>query len=328
MNKQIPWDLIIKRFKHEISAEEQASLDLWLANETHQAVYYEMQALWGTLVQEGITYQSNADELWQRMEVRMKKLEPKVVNITLARLRWIAVAASFLLILMGSFTGYIGKQWYESNTVMQTYSSLNGKSKVTLPDGSEVWLNAESYLEYSTQAWSKERNVRLEGEAFFKVSENRDRPFIVKSEGVQVVVHGTVFDVEARAKSNKLNVSLLSGSVAVQSDSDSRLIEPGQMAVYTKNTGDISVEKSDVEFAAMWAKETVRFERKSIKELSRYLSKWYGVKIILDPTIPEDQAYTFTVTSEPFEEILRLMARTNPIAYSFDEKNVVKITKK
>lgn len=328
MNRQIPWDILIKKFKQEISTEEQALLDTWLTNEQHQTIYHEMQILWNTIVQEGLTYKSNADELWLQMEARMKSQEPRIVKITLNKLRWITVAASFLLILMLSFTGYVGKQWYQTNTITQSYSSLNGKSKVTLPDGSEVWLNAESRIEYSSKAWERERNVHLEGEAFFKVSKNPDRPFIVKSQGFEVMVHGTVFDVDARKKAEELNVSLLSGSVSVKSDQETKMILPGEMAVCSKNTGTIDVEKSDVEFAAMWAKESMRFERKSIKELSRYLSKWYSVKIILDPNIPEDQAYTFTVTSEPFEEILRLMARTNPIEYSFDEKNVVRIKKK
>ena len=78
----------------------------------------------------------------------------------------------------------------------------------------------------------------------------------------------------------------------------------------------------------MWAQESVRFEKQSIRELTKYLSKWYGVKIILDPSVPTDQAYTFSIKHEPLEEVLRLMARVNPIQYSFDENNVVIITNK
>ncbi len=324
----IPWDTIIRTFKKEASLEEQEELALWLAEASHKAVFADLQTLWDTIQQEGATFRSSADILWQEMEKRMNRKKTKEIRFNLHAFRWASAVASVFLLLTLTFTGYITKQWYDTNTVAQTYSTLNGKSKVILPDGSQVWLNAESSLAYKTTAWSKERSVQLKGEAFFEVSKDPDRPFIVKSQGFAVKVYGTTFNVEAREKTHEMNVSLLSGSVAVTSASETRMIMPGEVAMCKKNSGKINVEKADVDFAAMWAKESVRLERKSIKELSKYLSKWYGVKIILDPSIPENQAYTFTVRNEPFEEILRLMARTNPIQYSFDEKNVVRIERR
>lgn len=279
-----------------------------------------------------MSHESQADKLWRQMEIRMsKKEEGKVENekgirISLNRLRWLSVAASILLVICISFAGYMTKQLYDINTVVQTYTALNGKSKIVLPDGSDVWLNAESSLEYRTTFWSKERSVLLNGEAFFNVAKDKDHPFVVKSQGFRVKVYGTTFNVEAREKSNEMCVSLLSGSVDVASANEAHMIMPGETAVCMKNSGKISVEKSDVDFVAMWAKESVRFERKSIRELIKYLSRWYGVKIYLDPSIPENQAYTFTIKNEPLEEILRLMARIHPIKYSFDENNKVTIS--
>lgn len=328
MSNNIPWDIIIRTFKQESSAEDQEKLAAWLAGSSHAEVFADLQTLWNTIQKEGETYESNADFLWQKMEARMNKKKPKEIHFSLNKFRWISAVASVCLVLILSFSGYIAKQWYETNTIAQSYTSLSGKSKVVLPDGSEVWLNAESSLEYKTTAWGKERAVHLNGEAFFDVKKDAERPFIVKSQGFAVKVYGTTFNVEAREKASKMNVSLISGSVAVSSANEAKMIVPGEVATCTKNSGIITVEKADVDFAAMWAKESVRFERKSIKELSKYLSKWYGVKIILDPSIPENQAYTFTIRHEPFEEILRLMARTNPIQYSFDEKNVVRIERK
>ena len=75
----------------------------------------------------------------------------------------------------------------------------------------------------------------------------------------------------------------------------------------------------------MWTQESVRFEQKTLKELARYLTRWYGVKVIVDSSITDDQAYTFTIKNEPLEEILRLMARIHPITYSFDENDKVTI---
>lgn len=336
MSKNIPWNSIIKTFKAEATVEEQETLAAWLAEADHASVFADLRTLWDTIQAEGETYESSADMLWRKMETRMNKKEPekesgkepKMVRFSRSTFRWASAAASVLVLLTLSFTGYITKEWYDMNRISQTYTALNGKSKVLLPDGSEVWLNAESSLEYKTTAWGRERSVRLHGEAFFEVAKDSNRPFVVKSQGFAVKVYGTRFNVEARDQDGDMNVSLLEGSVAVASANATRMIVPGEVATCSKNTGKIEVDKADVDFAAMWAKESVRFERKSIKELSKYLSKWYGVKIILDPAIPENQAYTFTIRHEPFEEILRLMARITPIQYSFDEKNVVRIERR
>lgn len=209
-----------------------------------------------------------------------------------------------------------------------TYSSLNGKSKVILPDGTKVWLNAESTLEYSTSLWSKKRNVFLKGEAYFEVAKDSERLFVVNGGGVAVKVYGTVFNVEARENDKNVNVSLLSGSILVENAGASQMLTPGDVAVCLKNKPSIRTERFDVAFSSIWAHESIRFERKSIRELTEYLSKWYGVKIVLDPQVPTDQAYTFSIKHESLEEVLRLIARINPIQYSFDENNAVRITNK
>lgn len=328
MENAIPWNSIIAKFKGEIPDQQQEILNQWLSDEKNQLLYKELNVLWLSLIHEGIDYKSDADALWSKMEAGINKNKPKEIRFTLNNFRWFSGVASVLLLLLLSFTGYIAGEWYDTNTRSQTYFSYNGKSKVKLPDGSEVWLNAGATLEYTASAWSKTRNVSLNGEACFEVTKDPDRPFIVKSHGVAVIVHGTCFNIDARDENSDLTVSLLSGSVTAESRNCSMSVLPGEVAICTRNTGEITIEKSDVAFAAMWAKESVRFERKSIKELTKYLSKWYGVKIILDSSIPEGQAYTFSIQNEPLEEILRLMARINPIQYSFDEENVVSIKRK
>lgn len=78
-------------------------------------------------------------------------------------------------------------------------------------------------------------------------------------------------------------------------------------------------------YESFWASESVQFEAKSLRYITRYLEKWYNVKIEVDPTIPDSQAYTFTIKDESLEVILRIMSRINPIAYTFDEDDHVQI---
>ena len=99
-------------------------------------------------------------------------------------------------------------------------------------------------------------------------------------------------------------------------------------ATYNKRNHDIKVEKGDVNLAVSWANDQMLFRNKNLGEICRFLSKWYNVKINLSPELKDQFRYTFTLHHEPLEEILRIMSRIHPIAYSFDEENVVTIGKK
>ena len=93
-----------------------------------------------------------------------------------------------------------------------------------------------------------------------------------------------------------------------------------------KSVPSIEKKTTDVSISCLWAKESLRFEKKTIYELTGYLSEWYGMDIRLDPSLPTDQAYTFTITHESLEEVLCLIAKITPIEYVFDEDNTVRIT--
>ena len=203
-----------------------------------------------------------------------------------------------------------------------------GEFKLTLSDGTVVHLNSETVLSYPVRFAGDTREVELHGEAYFEVAADPDRLFVVEGGGVVVKVHGTVFNMKAREKQDHVDVSLLSGLVVVENHGVSRSLNPGETAVCKKSVPSIEKKTTDVSISCLWAKESLRFEKKTIYELTGYLSEWYGMDIRLDPSLPTDQAYTFTITHESLEEVLCLIAKITPIEYVFDEDNTVRITRK
>ena len=304
-DKNIPWEVIIRKFKCEISEKEQAELDVWLADVENHARFQSWQSLWLSIMEENMRYVSNVDALWKRMEERMRKAEPRMFKLSLRSFRLYIAAVAVLFFLLFSFAGYMTAEWYKASDAVLAYSSLNGKSRICLPDSTFVWLNAGSTLEYFVSRWTKERNVRLDGEAYFEV-----------------------FNMKAREKQDHVDVSLLSGLVVVENHGVSRSLNPGETAVCKKSVPSIEKKTTDVSISCLWAKESLRFEKKTIYELTGYLSEWYGMDIRLDPSLPTDQAYTFTITHESLEEVLCLIAKITPIEYVFDEDNTVRITRK
>ena len=208
----------------------------------------------------------------------------------------------------------------------QLYSNLSGKSKVLLPDGSEVWMHTETSLQYGSQMNKDERIVNVTGEAYFDVALDADKPFIVQTEGMRIVVHGTKFNVDAFPGSENTLVSLVEGSVSLETETENRFLKPGETATFNRKTLTLKVEKDDVHFASSWANTQLVFRNRSLGDICKLLSKWYRIKIDVDPTLSNKYFYTFTLRSEPLDEILRIMARIQPMKYTFNEENELTIS--
>ena len=99
------------------------------------------------------------------------------------------------------------------------------------------------------------------------------------------------------------------------------------MAVYIPQTDRIETRKVDVEFESIWAKDTLSINKLPLEKVVRYLEKWYDKKILLGESVSKDQAFTFSLTDEPLEEVLRLISRISPIQYQFNDEDIVVINK-
>ena len=195
---------------------------------------------------------------------------------------------------------------------------------ILLPDSSVDWLNSGSTLEYAAD-FMENREVALNGEALFDVTKDNRHPFVVLASEVKVKVHGTCFNVNSYPKEENIRVTLFRGSVSLEAGGKEAYLYPGEIAALNKRDKTLNITSADMFYESFWASESVRFEAKSLRYITRYLEKWYNVKIEVDPTIPDSQAYTFTIKDESLEVILRIMSRINPIAYTFDEDDHVQI---
>ena len=148
---------------------------------------------------------------------------------------------------------------------------------------------------------------------------------VVLASEVKVKVHGTCFNVNSYPKEENIRVTLFRGSVSLEAGGKEAYLYPGEIAALNKRDKTLNITSADMFYESFWASESVRFEAKSLRYITRYLEKWYNVKIEVDPTIPDSQAYTFTIKDESLEVILRIMSRINPIAYTFDEDDHVQI---
>lgn len=325
MTREIPWNLIVSKLKKENTAEEDAELDAWLSDSGNQEVFEELRNLWDKIRSNASDYVPDKDYYWKELSRRMSFSVQRPVENSQRKTRWWTYAAAACAIVAVLFSFYIGQWTGIPETVPLQYSNMGGKGMASLPDCSAVWLHTNTKLVYDTPRQRDERVVTLQGEAFFDVTHDKQKPFIVQTDGMRIVVHGTKFNVESFPNMENTYVSLVEGSVSLETADEHRFLVPGEVATYNRRNHQLSIAKGDVSFASLWTRDEIVFEQRSLSDICRILSKWYHVKIDLSPEVSGKYHYTFTLRNEPLEEILRLMSRIHPISYAFNEDDELRI---
>lgn len=152
--------------------------------------------------------------------------------------------------------------------------------RIILSDGTEVWLNATSTLKFPFSFKDNTREVYLEGEGFFKVAENADKPFVVRTPETVVRVLGTEFNINTY-KPGTTSTSLVSGSVSARSGSSTIVLKPGQEAIYTEHLG-FTVQQFDQEIALSWMNGIFQFDNTKLADLAPVIERWFGTKVVFD----------------------------------------------
>lgn len=195
-----------------------------------------------------------------------------------------------------------------------------GQYKVVLPDGSEVWLNAASKLRYPSGFTGGERNVELEGEAYFRVSHDADRPFTVRSGGQSVTVLGTEFNINAYGNEPAVTTTLVSGSVAIKGPSqDARKLSPNQQAIFT--AGQLAIREVDVEEYTAWKNGYFKFDGTELHTVLRQLERWYDIEVDY-AGLPDRKLYAKIKRDEKLSNVLYMIEKTARLKFSIDERRL------
>lgn len=165
-----------------------------------------------------------------------------------------------------------------------------GQFRLTLPDGTKVWLNSASSLRYPTAFTGKERTVELQGQGYFEVTQNAAQPFMVKVNTMQVQVLGTGFDIMAYRDEATVNTTLVEGSVQVKEGSATRLLKPGQQAMLRHDNHTLTVQEADIEKIIAWKNGLFVFNNMTLTAILREVARWYDVEIVYTVT-PSAELY-------------------------------------
>jgi ferric-dicitrate binding protein FerR (iron transport regulator) len=214
---------------------------------------------------------------------------------------------------------------------MINYNSLfvprGGEYQLKLEDGTKIWVNSETRLRYPTKFEKKQRIVLLEGEAYFDVSEDKNRPFIVKTQGVEIHVLGTEFNVSSYAEEENIRTTLVEGSVSVKDHGDNKktlLLNPGYQAVYNKEAKNLESKKVNVDLYTSWKDGKFVFQKSSLSDIMNRVSRWYDVKVFYQNTEVADINFTGTLKRyEKLDRLLGMIEKTNEVNFVLKNNTIV-----
>lgn len=216
----------------------------------------------------------------------------------------------------GGLLSYVSEGADAPNAVEERFNEIvvdkGAEFSIRLSDGTQVWLNADSRLRYPVRFNGGERRVSLQGEAYFDVSTDSLRPFIVVAAGADVVVYGTEFNIHARS-TDCVRATLVEGVVAVSIDGDTCLtrLAPGQTADVDLRHGNITLKDEPIELHVGWKQGKYYFEATPLEELFAELSLWYDVEVIFTDESLAHECFTGCLSRHlPLDKILRILQET------------------
>lgn len=232
--------------------------------------------------------------------------------------------AGIILLTLGG--GYLYQQYKEAHEplAMQTiYVPAGQRMNITLPDGTDIWLNARTTIQYPLNFNKKERLVKLDGQASFDVTKDAKRPFIVHTQKFEVEVLGTQFDVEAYADKEEFETTLMHGSVKLISVSDrtkTLMLKPDSKAYLID--GELKVAPIDNYNLYRWKEGLICFDNEPFAKIMKDFEKYYGINI--EVSNQEVLKYLYTGKfrqTDGIDYALRVLQRDIRFVYTRDDEN-------
>ncbi len=249
-------------------------------------------------------------ELSKRMETN-RKLKRRYLVATIS-----GIAASILLVF--GLWGIIKLQGDRNNQTEITFKTETGnRSELVLPDGSKVWLNAQTQIKYSPDFGKSNRNVSLSGEAYFDVSHST-KPFVVDVKDFKIKVYGTKFNISAYPDDQYFQTSLESGQISIKKEGNEEItVKPGQLIKYERKSSAFQSGTVETERYSAWRLNKMYLDNETIKDLARKLERQYNILISFVPeSLGEGIHYSGIFTNENVTEVLDAISIASGLKYT------------
>lgn len=325
MSMHVNWTLLTKYFQNRCSGEEMMQIENWRNSDPeHHRFFEEMAEIWqksGNLYDHYVVNKTAGwEELSQKLSIDHVPQQTGK-KVTLKLVRWAAMV--ILLISTGVIINYLVYK-DPSKADMTVILSGNEKTNVVLPDSSVVTLNKNASLKYEKDFHGNLRNVFLKGTAFFSVTPDKQRPFVVKMPHCSVKVVGTSFYLNSDSIAGQVTLIVVSGKVLFyqKSEQDATLVVKDEKATLFESSGTILKNQKIDPNEMAWKTGNFIFEEEKLEEVCKKLSAYYGTKISIDSSL-NNLSLTAGYNNQKLEEIVEAIKSTFDIQADTHGKTIV-----
>lgn len=330
-------ETIIKYFQATATREEETSLLEWTEeSEENKKLFAALKNTWVIISLNETT--TDIELLHQKFDLLLNKIDDNLEDEDESSdsdynwkhtIRKIMRYAALIITTVCVTTVITYLIWNKKTPVLynQLEVPCGQQAKLTLADGTKIWLNSKSKLTYPDHFSGKSREVLLDGEGYFEVTHNPQNPFIVKTSTLSVKVLGTSFNVSSYNDDNNMRLTLVKGSISILNPSDNQEIKrlkPSEMAVYSKKDNLISVKKVETDLYSSWRTGQFKFRKLSLDEISKRLGRNYNVTIVIQTPLLSNTTFTGRFYNyEPLDQILNVLKTNTSFHYKIQKDTVI-----
>lgn len=322
--EQLKQNTILKRFVNGIYTRKDADriIDLFRTQQQTKLLDDEMDQVWQAAQEEETTsLQHERYTMEARILLnRIHKEEKKFPFVSL--LKYAAMLA--LVVSVGLGVYQFSRVTDLQNMAYTEIRVKNGEHKrIILPDGTKVVLNAGSFMKYPERFTQDFRRIEMDGEAFFEVEHDEDKPFIVSTKDASVKVLGTSFNVKAYDADEQILVSVRSGKVQVDmTDAMMRLL-PDEQLVFSRKNGEIQKRNESARHATVWIDGGLYFNKTPIRSVAKELERMYNCKIEFSGNVPYDNYIYGEHDNKSLESVLKSIQYSTDIKYRKEGDKII-----
>ena len=304
-------DLLYRFFEGHASLEDMKVVKEWAgASEENAGLLRRERKLFNAMILAGHSRRTDIQRMRNRRNYFIREFL-KIASV-------IVITVSVTAVLFS-----IGKDNGGMYLAMQTITVPAGQRvNLDLPDGSNVWLNAGTTMQYPVSFMTDKREVILDGEAYFEVAHNEKSPFVVHTSTLDVEVLGTKFNFKNYSNDEEVMISLVEGKVALQNGikaMEELYLEPNERMVLNKLTGEMVKSKANVEYANIWRDNKLFFDEELLEDIAKKLMRSYDVRIEVADSLRDRRFYgDFMINKNTIEEVLETIASTSRMNYRYE----------
>lgn len=354
-------DLIAGFIEGSIRDEELTNLIDELKNDPEKRKEFdEYIDIWQSTLKVRKTDDYNAEKAWYKLKCEIRNTAGRSyesLSYKLVRKIQRVAAAVIIIAIAGTLTFYLFKNTGISGNdeaLSEYIIPYGSRSQIILPDGTDIWLNSGSRIKYDNEFGRHNRNIFLEGEAYFDVSRDEKLPFVVNTSEITIKVVGTAFNVKAYPDEDVVETTVERGMVQVKSDAQSSvkwdgiILKAKQKLLYTRKNETVNpddlpdIDKSGKQSVSnpeprkaiidnnvstkvytSWKDNRWIIEREELQSLAVKLERRYNVSIVINDESLKNYVFSGILEDETLEQVLEAIKLTAPILYKINQKRVV-----